>query len=345
MSVVEGVDVSGWQHPDGAKIDWAAVAKAGKRFAVVKATQGTTGLNAYLHEDAAGAKAAGLLVGAYHYATPNEGDGALQATWFLTATEGLDLALGLWLDIETDGSLQSYQVADWGKAFMETVAARTALCGVYCDDAYLGPVYQAPWGYNLWLAFSEIPPGVHPMIHQGQPITCPGIPAAVDPDVLLSYRGIDPPPTTGPSPVPQPIEDDDMGILVQAAGSADVYLVGGVPVVRQHVGPEQEALLLELGYQKKVDVAPAQLESITVSNGPPAAEEDATDPLGSTETAGTTDTTGDSQTAAESATEATEPVPTPATEATEGADGGEDASGSSGDAEQAPGPVVNPGWT
>src|SRR5947209_3761675 len=40
-----GVDVSGWQHPGGAAVDWNRVAASGVRFAVVKATELTaTGL-------------------------------------------------------------------------------------------------------------------------------------------------------------------------------------------------------------------------------------------------------------------------------------------------------------
>jgi hypothetical protein len=344
MSVVEGIDVSGWQHPAGAPILWESVAKAGKRFVIVKATQGTAGLNSYLHADATGAAAAGLLVGVYHYATPNAGDAGLQAEFFYQACQGLNIDLGYWLDLETFGTLQFYEVGTWAEEFLAALKEKGVHCGPYLNDNYLKTLSGAPWGYPLWLSFSDIPDGVSPDIHQGLPISCPGIIGQVDPDVLLSYRGLEPPKAPAPAPGPQPMEDD-VAKLVQVAGEAAVYLVGGVPVVKQHVSPEQETALIGLGTPKQVITQPEWLAAIADDNGTsPVAEDEASDPLGTTEKAGTTDTPGDAQTPAESASKATDETPTAAATADSGSAASSASPGPDGEETKKPSEVVNPGW-
>lgn len=73
-SPVPGVDVSSYQHPNGAPIDWGAVAASGVKFAAVKATEGTYYTSPYAATDLRGAQAAGLSVIAYAFAIPNGGD-------------------------------------------------------------------------------------------------------------------------------------------------------------------------------------------------------------------------------------------------------------------------------
>ena len=65
-----GLDVSGWQHPNGATIDWAPVRASGRSFAFVKATEGLSYTNPYFGVDWAGLQANGMLRGAYHYGRP-----------------------------------------------------------------------------------------------------------------------------------------------------------------------------------------------------------------------------------------------------------------------------------
>ena len=48
--------------------DWGAVAKAGVEAVVVEATRGNDGANTLFRAQVEGARAAGLLVGAYHFA-------------------------------------------------------------------------------------------------------------------------------------------------------------------------------------------------------------------------------------------------------------------------------------
>lgn len=66
---VPGIDVSAYQHPPYARapIDWQAVAASGKRFAIVKATEGDDYTNEHFASDRIDARSEGLIVGAYHF--------------------------------------------------------------------------------------------------------------------------------------------------------------------------------------------------------------------------------------------------------------------------------------
>jgi lysozyme len=80
---VQGVDVSNHQ---GA-IDWPRVRASGFGFAYVKASEGRTFTDPEFATLSAGARRAGLKVGAYHYFTFCS-DGAAQAERFLAASGG-----------------------------------------------------------------------------------------------------------------------------------------------------------------------------------------------------------------------------------------------------------------
>jgi lysozyme len=60
---VHGIDVSKWQGD----IDWTAVAAAGTRFAYIKATEGGDVADERFRQNWAGARAAGVARGAYHF--------------------------------------------------------------------------------------------------------------------------------------------------------------------------------------------------------------------------------------------------------------------------------------
>lgn len=80
---VRGIDVASHQHPNGAAIDWSQVAASGIRFAGVKVTEGNYYQNPNYASDMSGAQAAGMYSFAYHFATPNDTNGAVQADYFL----------------------------------------------------------------------------------------------------------------------------------------------------------------------------------------------------------------------------------------------------------------------
>ncbi|ONH36227.1 glycoside hydrolase [Protofrankia sp. BMG5.30] len=124
-----GIDISSWQHPAGAQIDWNAVRSAGVTFAIVKATEGMTYTNPYFALDRLRALQTGLVVGAYHYARPvlPITTAVEQADRFL-ATTGLTRSNGHLapiLDLEADGSLSADQLTAWTRAFLEEIETRT----------------------------------------------------------------------------------------------------------------------------------------------------------------------------------------------------------------------------
>jgi GH25 family lysozyme M1 (1,4-beta-N-acetylmuramidase) len=80
---VKGIDVASHQHPNGAAINWGQVAASGIRFAGIKASEGNYYTNPYFANDQAGAQAAGMYSFAYHFATPYDSTGAVQADYFL----------------------------------------------------------------------------------------------------------------------------------------------------------------------------------------------------------------------------------------------------------------------
>jgi len=90
-ATLEGIDVS---HYQGA-IDWPSVAAAGKRFAIMKVTEGQTYVDPGYASNHAGARAAALPVSAYHFARPSSApkDAVLQADWY---AESAALLPGTW---------------------------------------------------------------------------------------------------------------------------------------------------------------------------------------------------------------------------------------------------------
>src|SRR5689334_1580650 len=79
---VQGIDVSHYQGV----IDWNQVAEAGTAFVFIKATEGTSYVDPQFQDNWSGAKAAGLLRGAYHFFQPGE-DPQQQAEYFLSVVQ------------------------------------------------------------------------------------------------------------------------------------------------------------------------------------------------------------------------------------------------------------------
>ncbi|MDX6485153.1 MAG: lysozyme, partial [Gaiellaceae bacterium] len=156
-----GIDVSHWQG----KIQWQKVAGASYTFAFAKATEGTTYVDPTYVTNRSGAEAAGLTVGAYHFARPaGSGDAALTANAIAQADYFLDVAqpqageLPPVLDLEAKGGLSTPALQTWTSAWLDHVAARTGVAGlVYASPNFwktaLGNTTDvAVAGYRLWIA-------------------------------------------------------------------------------------------------------------------------------------------------------------------------------------------------
>jgi lysozyme len=82
MTYLQGIDVF-YQYGE---INWGAVKKAGVQYAIIKATEGITLQDSKFAENYKNAKAAGLIVGAYHFFHPKDDIHAQLNNFFNVAT-------------------------------------------------------------------------------------------------------------------------------------------------------------------------------------------------------------------------------------------------------------------
>ncbi len=124
---IAGVDVSAYQP----RVDWQRLAATGHRFVWIKASEGSGWTNQYFPRQRSGARSAGLLQGAYHYARPASSSGATQARHFLSAggrwrPDGRTLPGALDLEFAQTGDrchgLTVQQLRDWIREFSDTYA-------------------------------------------------------------------------------------------------------------------------------------------------------------------------------------------------------------------------------
>ncbi|WP_188518720.1 glycoside hydrolase family 25 protein [Alsobacter metallidurans] len=99
---IHGIDVSRWQG----EVDWNSVRDAGTKFAFIKATEGGDHLDPAFNRNWAGAKAAGVPVGAYHFVYWCR-PAAEQAKWFVQHIPTDPDALPPVLDVEWNGHSQT----------------------------------------------------------------------------------------------------------------------------------------------------------------------------------------------------------------------------------------------
>ena len=154
---IEGIDISHWQGT----INWPSVAAAGKKFAFMKATEDTDFSDPTYTSNRAGARAAGLSVGAYHFAQPSTaaGNGAAQADWFVNGATPARGDLLPVLDLERSNGLTPAQLTTWVQDFLGRVYTRLGVRGIiYCSPSfwktYMGDTgWFASNGYTiLWVA-------------------------------------------------------------------------------------------------------------------------------------------------------------------------------------------------
>lgn len=202
-SALRGVDVSTWQHPDNAPIDWKAAYGDGIRFAVVKCSQGVDYVNPWFERDVADARAAGLFLGAYHFAAIGNGTAEEQGQWFLNHLSSERLELGAYLDWEPVGPTV-YEAAAWIREFRAVVETTRKPCGLYIDDSWWGELRGANQTIGrLWLADWSGEDSHGALITQGEPGWVKGVEGEVDTDVLHNLRSLNLS-TSPPPPPPKP---------------------------------------------------------------------------------------------------------------------------------------------
>ena len=195
---IHGADISRWQHPNDAQIDFAKMYAAGLRFVFIKASDTRDAADQlslkYTAMDHNAAQAAGIYTGFYHYAVlpdvtdPEEvkKDGLAQAqkvVWRLASLGGYgerDLPYALDLEnkcvrLSTSGACQKYAtrsaVTLWTTTFLASVrekTGRTPILYSYANFLESSMVRSAELAqYPLWLAQYAIDPS--------NPINQPGL--------------------------------------------------------------------------------------------------------------------------------------------------------------------------
>ena len=186
---IHGVDISRWQHPNGALIDFAKMYSAGVRFAMIKGSDTRDDADAlslqYLLIDRPAAQAAGIYTGFYHYAIlPNTSDPAAivrdataqaqKVIWRVSAIGGLtarDLPYALDLEnkcvkLNSNGSCATYatksSVTLWAETFLAILNEKLGRKPIlYSYASFLeGSMNKSTslGKYPLWLAQYAINP-------------------------------------------------------------------------------------------------------------------------------------------------------------------------------------------
>ncbi len=152
-----GIDVS---HHQGA-IDWSLVYADGKVFAFVKATEGVTYNDPQFVTNMNGGTNAGLLMGAYHFARPDNNSAVDEANHFVQVAGPyigngylppvLDLEDPPGDDLQT--MYTSQELTQWVRTWLQTVEDSTGVRPIiYTNGRYTQYLSSSLNSYKLWIA-------------------------------------------------------------------------------------------------------------------------------------------------------------------------------------------------
>jgi len=171
MVFTPGIDVSHWQG----QINWKSVAQAGKRFAIMKATESTNFVDDTFEPNWKGAKDNGILRGAYHFFRPRV-DARKQAEFFLETVEFSEGDLPPSLDLEDSGNMNAASIIPRVKIWMDTVREATGVDPIlYSGVSFLNTFLTVSLGnppqwaqkHTLWIANYLSPEARQPNLPSG----------------------------------------------------------------------------------------------------------------------------------------------------------------------------------
>lgn len=155
----QGIDVSHWQGI----IDWRKVQTSGKVFVYIKASQGVSGIDSQFVQNARGAKAAGMLVGVYHFITASsQNEAREEAQHFVNVMKKVGDAA--WFDLppaldyeDNPKGISTAQINTVAQAFMVELTRLTGRKPIlYTGNAFASNFNAALGVYDLWVArYSE----------------------------------------------------------------------------------------------------------------------------------------------------------------------------------------------
>jgi len=300
MTYLEGIDVSNYQGT----IDWAGVAGGGKRFAIMKVTEGEAYVDPTYGVNHAGAQAVGLPVAAYHFAAPSSdpNDAILQADWYAQNAALVPGDMVPALDLEQTGGLSVAALQAWVGAWLGEVYAKLGVRPmIYTSPAFwasaMGDTSMfADQGYALlwvahWATSSPTVPGSNWGGHgwtfwqYSNCGTVTGISGCVDLDrfngadlstVEFNYTYVPPPPVLLPNPPPilagitpvtTPAGGGDLTITIQGANFASGVSIAtwnGIPLATTYLSPTALTAIVPAALTTTVATG-----MVTVVNQPP----------------------------------------------------------------------------
>ncbi|MEH7088123.1 GH25 family lysozyme [Priestia megaterium] len=149
-----GLDVS---HHNGNNIDWKKVAAAGYKFVYLKLSEGKSYVDKTTYDNYIAAKNAGLRVGFYHFAHPDN-DPIAEVDFFLKKLDGMKADLPHCLDLEENKGLSKAKVTAFAVKWMEYLQKKTGITPIlYTGLSFSNSNFtNAVAKYPLWVArYSE----------------------------------------------------------------------------------------------------------------------------------------------------------------------------------------------
>ena len=158
-----GIDVSAIQGT----INWSQVASEGKSFAFVKATKGICYTDSKFYTNMANGNSAGVKLGAYHFALPEDNSAVSEANYFVNVASAYIGAgyLPPVLDLEDPAGtclnntlalsnfFSSSALTAWVQTFMTTVQNATGVKPIlYTSSSIASYLNSSLNGYKLWIA-------------------------------------------------------------------------------------------------------------------------------------------------------------------------------------------------
>nr|DAG47038.1 MAG TPA: hypothetical protein [Caudoviricetes sp.] len=148
---IKGIDVSSYQG----KPDWAKVAKAGYKFAILRIHQ-KTGVDSSFECNYKGCKSNGILVGGYKYSyalTPAQAIDEAEDVIAVLNGRGLDFPVFYDLEWSQQRSLGKQAIENIAVAFLTRMKKAGYKVGIYCNyDWYNDTLSDALKQYDCWIA-------------------------------------------------------------------------------------------------------------------------------------------------------------------------------------------------
>lgn len=162
--LARGLDVSRWNHQidtvtgEYLPLDWHLIKASGFDFVILKAGSTKSGIEPTFEEDYAGAKAAGLAVGAYFYTYSSTVEGITKdAEALMLWLEGKQFEFPIYLDLE-DPSLEALgknHLSNMCVAFLEILQENGYYAGLYTNHTWLTTILDTAKMvslFDLWYA-------------------------------------------------------------------------------------------------------------------------------------------------------------------------------------------------